>query len=157
MIKAIYYCHSIGICHRDQKPENFLFQTQSDDSTLKLIDFGLSINFFLNPTDKEEVFESTDKEMPKEKVKTELKQLAGTAFYMAPEVIAHNYNEKCDLWSAGVIMYIQLSGHPPFYGMNDSDVMEEVKKGKLDFSGIVFDISLKIENGKGYPNSVLTS
>jgi calcium-dependent protein kinase len=57
----------------------------------------------------------------------------GTAYYIAPEVINGNYDEKCDIWSIGVILYILLSGMPPFPGSTDEDIMEKVKKGKYSF------------------------
>ena len=58
-----------------------------------------------------------------------MNQTYGTAYYIAPEVINGNYNEKCDLWSIGVIMYILLSGKPPFDGEEDSDILKKVKVG----------------------------
>lgn len=66
---------------------------------------------------------------------TKLKTCAGTSLYMAPEVIKKQYSYKCDLWSAGVILYIMLSGYPPFYGENDFEVFQKVTDYEYDFDG----------------------
>ncbi len=62
-----------------------------------------------------------------------MKTKAGTSYYIAPEVLNGNYDELCDIWSAGVILYILLSGYPPFGGTNDWEIMLAVKKGVYDF------------------------
>jgi calcium-dependent protein kinase len=117
VFRAIFYMHQHrpkGVCHRDLKPENFLFATkeQISKNVLKLIDFGLST--FVEPGKN-------------------MKTMAGTPYYVAPEVLAGSYNERCDSWSAGVIMYTLLSGYPPFHGRNDKEVLAKVRRGSFDF------------------------
>jgi calcium-dependent protein kinase len=53
----------------------------------------------------------------------------GTPYYIAPEVILANYNERCDMWSIGVILFIMLSGVPPFDGSDDKEIIKAVRKG----------------------------
>jgi len=45
---------------------------------------------------------------------------------MAPEVLQHNYNEKCDLWSCGVILYVIISGMPPFLAKTRSELNKKI-------------------------------
>jgi calcium-dependent protein kinase len=120
VLSAICYLHSKNIVHRDIKPENILVETWSlkkNDISLKLIDFGTS-NFFSN--------------------KNKLSLKIGSPYYIAPEVIKNEYNEKCDIWSCGVLLYILLSGKPPFYGNSVEEIMEDVKKGKYEMNDKIF-------------------
>ena len=71
------------------------------------------------------------------------KKLVGSSYYIAPEVLKKHYDEKCDIWSCGVILYILLSARPPFGGDTDSEIMEKVAKGKFDIKSSPFD---KISN-----------
>ena len=112
ILEAVNYLHAHGVCHRDLKPENILFSNVADDSCLKLIDFGLS-----KVIDREQ----------------NLKGAVGTTFYMAPEVITGNYNEKCDIWACGVILYIMLCGKPPFYSQNEEELKKNICSMKYTF------------------------
>jgi calcium-dependent protein kinase len=60
-------------------------------------------------------------------------KLVGTSYYIAPEVIAMNYDERCDIWSAGIILYMLTTAMPPFDGDNDRQIMERVKKLQYTF------------------------
>ncbi|XP_057515881.1 calcium-dependent protein kinase 1-like [Amaranthus tricolor] len=106
-------CHSLGVMHRDLKPENFLFESHHENSPLKTIDFGLSI--FFKPGEK-----FTD--------------VVGSPYYVAPEVLRKHYGQEADVWSVGVIVYILLSGVPPFWGETEQGIFEQVLHGDLDFS-----------------------
>eukprot|EP00742_Colponemidia_sp_Colp-10_P000181 GILJ01000202.1.p1 GENE.GILJ01000202.1~~GILJ01000202.1.p1 ORF type:complete len:469 (+),score=93.72 GILJ01000202.1:43-1449(+) len=118
ILSATVYCHRHNICHRDLKPENFLFQTPADDSNLKIIDFGLSRIF---------------------NEQTVMTTKAGTPYYVAPQVLEGRYDTACDCWSVGVILYILLCGYPPFYGDNDAQILERVRRGQYSFSGREWD------------------
>lgn len=132
-MSALHYCHANGVVHRDLKPENFIMISPKDPFTLKIIDFGLSRTF--NTADSVLKDQTSDDGNRKRKTRAVLKTKAGTPFYIAPEVLTGNYNEKCDVWSAGVILYILLCGYPPFYGESNKQILDAVKQGKLDFSG----------------------
>jgi calcium-dependent protein kinase len=102
MLSSVRYLHSKGIVHRDLKLENFLFSTKSPNSDLKMIDFGLSKHFDLG------------------QVHTEM---VGTPYTVAPEIIRGTYDEKCDIWSLGVITYLLLSGETPFGGLDGENML----------------------------------
>ena len=104
LLSAISYCHSKKVCHRDLKPENILIDNK-ETLQIKLIDFGTS-----------QRFEDAEN----------MELVLGTAYYIAPEVLRGHYDEKCDIWSIGVIMYILLSGEPPFPGSDDKEILKSV-------------------------------
>ena len=53
---------------------------------------------------------------------------------MAPEIFQHSYDEKCDIWSSGVILYVMLSGNPPFYNKDQKKMIKKIQKGNPSFS-----------------------
>jgi len=115
MLSAIKHLHGHGIVHRDLKPENFLMNDPSENSEVKLIDFGLSKRF------------SAKKEVEK------MHTVVGTPYYVAPEVLKGNYDISCDVWSLGVILYVFLCGYPPFEGDNNKEIFRNVLKQRLQF------------------------
>jgi len=122
MLSAVAFLHSRHICHRDLKLENWVLESGKDVwSPLKLIDFGLSTHF--TPGHR-------------------LSRVVGSSYYVAPEVLKKSYTEACDLWSLGVIVYMLLSGAPPFYGKNDEAIKASIVHGEYTFPHELFrDVS----------------
>ena len=120
VFSAVNYCHKMHILHRDLKPENILIIDKNEDGypTIKVCDFGTA-----------KIFQTGKVE----------RKFVGSSYYMAPEVLKQRYNEKCDIWSCGVIMYILLSQRPPFGGKDDDEIMANIEKGKYDLSSPPFD------------------
>lgn len=112
---AVHYLHEKGIVHRDLKLENFLLENDQPDAAVKLIDFGLAKRY--------------------DPVRKNLRTIVGTPYYVAPEILEGNYNQLCDEWSLGVMMYIMLSGEPPFDGDDDVEIFKSVSKGEYSLDG----------------------
>nr|XP_027205404.1 glucose-6-phosphate isomerase, cytosolic A-like [Dermatophagoides pteronyssinus] len=117
LLNGINYLHLRGIVHRDIKPENILLAEPNDVSVLKIIDFGLS-----------------SKILPEAAMKDQL----GTPYYIAPEVLARNYDFKCDIWSLGVVLYILICGKAPFNGPTDEAVIQKVREKKYAMNDAVW-------------------
>jgi len=113
VLLAIAHCHSRGITHRDLKPENILFESLKPDAEIKLIDFGLSRKY------------SKDEKMH---------TILGTPYYVAPEVLKGEYDEKCDIWSIGAMTYLMLCGDPPFTGSSNNEIFKKIVKNELKFN-----------------------
>lgn len=133
IVSAVKYCHADRIVHRDLKPENILLENKSPDAKLKLIDFGTS--HYIRPNSK-------------------MKRFIGTSYYIAPEVIAGKYDLKCDVWSLGVILYIMLSGLPPFYAKSDRELYKKIQSKPVRFKKSVWSSISK--DAKDLIRSMLT-
>ncbi|KAG1684015.1 Ribosomal protein S6 kinase alpha-5 [Nymphon striatum] len=133
LVSAVHFIHSKNIVHRDLKPENLLFVSEDDDSNIKVVDFGFS------------------------KMRVENQKMNTPCFtlqYAAPEVLKQTlkpangantgYDESCDLWSLGVILYTMLSGKAPFHSdsrdATSSVIMQRIKGGEFFFNGNEWEI-----------------
>ena len=121
IFSAINYAHNMNIIHRDLKPENILIVKRNKKNNypnIKVGDFGMI------------------KLLPKN---TKQNKIIRSLFYVAPEVFKNNYNEKCDIWSCGVIMYTLLSNNKPFDGKNEDEIISKIEKGEFDLKSQPFD------------------
>ena len=115
LFQAVNRCHAQEIVHRDIKPDNIMI---TKDNSVRLIDFGLS------------------KASHNQK---KLETVAGTPYYMAPEVLNGGHGKKADLWSLGVVLYTMISGLLPFQG-NDHEVFRKIKDGEYHFNHNEFNL-----------------
>ncbi|KAL9236304.1 hypothetical protein vseg_010991 [Gypsophila vaccaria] len=112
IVNVVHVCHFMGVMHRDLKPENFLLASKDHDAALKATDFGLS------------VFIQGGKVY---------RDIVGSAYYVAPEVLRRRYGKEIDVWSAGVMLYILLSGVPPFWAETEKGIFDAILQGHIDF------------------------
>lgn len=112
LFSAVDYCHKMKIAHRDLKPDNLLLMDEKDDTSIKIADFG-----FARRVTKP----------------NSLTTLCGTAQYIAPEVLtSEGYDQRADMWSAGVIVYILLGGYAPFEGSIE-ELASVIQRGAYTF------------------------
>ncbi|XP_015883702.3 calcium-dependent protein kinase 2 [Ziziphus jujuba] len=112
IVNVVHICNFMGVMHRDLKPENFLFSSKDENAMLKAADFGLSVYI-----EEGKVY----------------RDIVGSAYYVAPEVLRRSYGKEIDVWSAGVILYILLSGVPPFWAETEKGIFNAVLEGHIDF------------------------
>ena len=117
VLLAIAHCHNRGVTHRDLKPENILFDSMKKDAEIKILDFGLSRKY-----DKEQKMHS----------------ILGTPYYVAPEVLKGEYDEKCDIWSIGAMTYLMLCGEPPFNGNSNNEIFKKIVKENIKFKSLLW-------------------
>lgn len=120
VLTAVKYIHGRHICHRDIKPDNMMLASRGpiESNTVKIIDFGYAC-----------------KCMPGQY----LHEVAGTPYYMAPEVVNKHYDKSADVWSCGVVMYHLLSGRKPFDAATADGVLALVRRGNFSFGGDVWN------------------
>eukprot|EP00897_Mesotaenium_endlicherianum_P004296 jgi/Mesen1/3895/ME000208S02896 len=111
--EVVRHCRSKSVLHRDLKPENILLCHKESDTIVRLADFGAST--FV-------------------KLGKKLTMLAGSPYYVAPEVIDGCYGIEADVWSLGVILYILLCGVPPFWHEEEEGILSAIKQGKVDMA-----------------------
>lgn len=115
LLSSLDHLHSKGIMHRDLKPENLILASKEDDKNVMLADFGLATFVDIEP-------------------QNQLFTRCGTPGYVAPEVLDDMpYTEKVDIFSAGVIMYIILTGCSPFFGKSYNEILLKNKRCKISF------------------------
>jgi len=117
ILRAVAYLHSHSICHRDLKPANCLFTTSEGvhSSILKVSDLGVSCRFEVGEV---------------------LTHVAGTPTHMAPEVFNKHYDQACDLWSCGVILFQLLCCELPFKGRSKEDMIKNIRHGAVHFDAV---------------------
>ncbi|GBF87805.1 calcium-dependent kinase-like protein [Raphidocelis subcapitata] len=109
LLEVLAHAHDLGIAHRDVKLDNLLFSdTLERPSGLKLADWGFAAFAGRGPSARR------------------LHGVCGTSYYIAPEVITGAYDERADVWSAGVVLYVLLCGRPPFCAGKTEDVFREI-------------------------------
>ncbi|KAL6870986.1 hypothetical protein ACP4OV_014834 [Aristida adscensionis] len=113
IVRVVQACHAMGVVHRDIKPENFLLLSDAEDAPLKATDFGLSV--FYRDGDV-------------------LRDIVGSAYYIAPEVLKRRYGPEADIWSVGVMLYIFLAGEPPFWAENENGIFTAILRGQVDLA-----------------------
>ncbi|CAG9331056.1 unnamed protein product [Blepharisma stoltei] len=112
IIFGIKHCHSVGVVHGDLRPENVLFENESADAKLKIVGFERAQ--FIKPNGK-------------------LTKFTGTSYFAAPEMILGSYDNKCDIWSLGIILYIMLSGLAPYKAKSEQSLYRKIQEKPVSF------------------------
>eukprot|EP01117_Protostelium_nocturnum_P007098 TRINITY_DN2544_c0_g1_i1.p1 TRINITY_DN2544_c0_g1~~TRINITY_DN2544_c0_g1_i1.p1 ORF type:complete len:375 (-),score=122.20 TRINITY_DN2544_c0_g1_i1:39-1163(-) len=116
IMEGVAYLHKNGVVHRDLKPENLLFSNRTDELVIKIADFGFA------------------RYVPGDGTMT---SICGTPAFLAPEIAKEqHYNKSVDIWSLGVVLYIMLSGFPPFSAQTEERLFALICEGKVEFPDV---------------------
>jgi len=122
ILSSILYCHHHGVVHRDIKLDNFIYENESEESELKLIDFGFACE--IQPG-REAMWDQL-----------------GTPSYMAPELWSQSeveYDSSVDMWAIGVVTYMLLSGKRPFHHQDKREKARMIRHDPLKFPSPEWD------------------
>jgi serine/threonine protein kinase len=122
MLRALVYLDSKGVAHRDLKMENIVLMAHDDSTQIKIIDFGLADQL--------------------SREKSSFSEACGTPMYLAPEVATRTpYGTSCDVWAAGVVLFMLLSGDYPFQGDSVTELVKVIRLAQLQFKDPVWEIT----------------
>ncbi|KAK6946911.1 EF-hand domain [Dillenia turbinata] len=125
IVNVVHVCHFMGVMHRDLKHENFLLSSKDENALLKLMML----------LDKEEGLSRLHVRNGNLARMMDMvyHDIVGSAYYVASEVLRRRYGKEIDIWSAGIMLYILLSGVPPFWAETEKGIFDAILKGHLDF------------------------
>lgn len=153
VVLALEYLHSLGVVHRDLKPDNLLI---AHDGHIKLTDFGLSKVGLINSTDDlsgpaacETLFSNGDLnnsqnncEHSQPKEHRQKRSAVGTPDYLAPEILlGTGHGSSADWWSTGIILFECLTGVPPFNADHPQRIFDNILNRKIPWPRIPEDMS----------------
>ena len=165
VFNAVAYLHSKNVLHGDIKLENILLYTASKNKGRRFTSINMDINHLIDlqkEINKSQTFTKRSKNYVNDMLNYEVKLIdfgcskyfankkkhkrlsgiIGSTLYCSPEVVDDLYDEKCDEWSCGVLMYMLLCGEPPFQGNSEEEIFEKIKKCDYNFKPAEFkDVS----------------